>query len=263
MSKYLILVLLSIVLLASLAACTVTYTKGSGEIVRQERAADGFKHISLEGSGVVYVTQGDSEGLTVEADDNLMTCIKTEVRGDTLYLGYDYAALRIIDPSQPVRFYVNMKDIAGLKISGAGRIEAEQVQADTLKLVVGGSGKMELGQIKAQKVEADISGSGSLDIANLEADTLSTDISGSGKLVLSGQVQEQSIHISGSGNYQAKDLSSDLAHVSISGSGNVELAVTQNLDITISGSGRVVYSGQPAITQSVSGSGKVIHRETN
>ncbi len=263
MSKYFILVFLGAAALALLSGCVPSIVKGSGTIVKESRIVSGFDRVTLKGFGEVYVTQGEVEGLVVEADDNLLANIKTEVQDGTLVISYDREALKFILPSQPVRFHVNMKEIAGFRIAGSGRFEAGQVEAENLELKIDGSGRMDLEQVKAQAVQTRVGGSGKVSITRLEADSIDTEISGSGKIVLAGQVQKQSLEIGGSGNYLAEGLQSEAAQVRIGGSGNAELAVSGSLEVTISGSGKVAYSGQPRVSESVSGSARIVSLSEN
>jgi len=192
--------------------------QGSGKIITQDRTVSGFSRVELGGTGQVTITQGDQEALTVEADDNIMPYIRSDVRGSTLYLGYTAAASGMrIRPSTPIKFNLTMKQISGLEVSGSGNITAASIDTGSLDL--------------------QISGSGNVDVAALKAGSLDTSISGSGSVSLAGQATTQKI--------------------SISGSGNTTLWVTETLNVQISGSGDVSYYGNPSIQSSSSGSGKI------
>ncbi len=79
--------------------------QGSGKIITQDRSVSGFSRVELGGSGQVTITQGDQERLTVEADDNILPYIRTDVSGTTLYLGFTSAASGMrIQPSTPIKF---------------------------------------------------------------------------------------------------------------------------------------------------------------
>ena len=73
-----ILVVLIMLSLATFACSAVTFNinppqtvRGSGNVVSETRAVSGFSALSLEGSGDVDVTFGNSESAVVEADDNI------------------------------------------------------------------------------------------------------------------------------------------------------------------------------------------------
>ena len=77
-------VLLVILLIVSVACDQIS---GSGNVITQERPVSGFNKIAMSGSGELIITQGSKEGLTVEAEDNIMEYIETEVKDETLELG--------------------------------------------------------------------------------------------------------------------------------------------------------------------------------
>jgi hypothetical protein len=222
-----------VLILFLLCACNVI--RGSGNVVTETRTVSGFDKVSLTGSMELFLTQGEQESLEIEGEDNIIAVIETEVRGDTLHIGVKENTTT--NPTEPVRVYLTMTEIAGLEISGASSISAESIVSDRLTL--------------------DVNGSGSVNIDSLSAASLVVDISGSGIVEVSGQAAEQVIIIGGSGEYQAADLESEVVDVNVSGAGETTVWVNQSLSAEISGSGSVDYYGSPTVSQNVSGSGEV------
>jgi len=233
MNKRHVLALIVIGLLVS--ACGVNIVRGSGNVITESRSVQNFDRVSISGSGEVIITQSDEESLTVEADDNIIRYITTEVSGRTLYIGFA-RNVSVILPTQP-RFDLQVKDLVGVKVSGSGKIVAESLDTDGLEIDVSGSGDVRVESLTTRDVEAKISGSGDIDLA--------------------GEATEQMITVSGSGKYRAGDLRSERADVKISGSGDATVWTTETLDSHISGSGSLRYYGQPQINATTSGSGKV------
>ncbi len=222
-----------------LSSCNLTVVTGSGHVVSETRPASDFNRVELEGSGNVVLTQGSEEGLKVEAEDNLMRYLRTEVRGHTLYLGFrDNVDSEIIVPTRPVKFYVNLKTLEGLKISGSGNMTANELQAGQLALDVTGSGDIVIDSLTAQTVESNISGSGKVQLGQ-------------------GTVPEQRVEIGGSGNYQGEKLAGQAVTVKISGSGNATVRAEETLEARITGSGDIRYYGTPRVTETITGSGHV------
>jgi len=205
--------------------------------ITETRAVADFNEVQLGGSGTVYLTQGDTEKLVVEARSDVMPFVKTEVRADNLYLGMKRN--RKWGHTGQINYYLTMKDISRLRISGSGDIICEKLDTDELKLHISGSGGIELHQVQAKN--------------------LAGHITGSGECTIDGQVDYQDIHISGSGEYSAADVKSQKADVSISGSGDVTVWAIDKLDVSISGSGRVGYYGRPGVFSNSSGSGSTKH----
>lgn len=230
-----IILLLSFVLL--LAACDGVggIRRGSGNVITEERDVSGFDQIQVTGSGMAEVIQGETESLVIEAEDNVMPTIESEVRDGVLVLGQKANAN--LNITKPVKYTVTMIDIAGFAISGSGAISSDSVDTSIIELA--------------------ISGSGNIDITSLDGDSVEANLSGSGDVQVSGDVADQVVEISGSGKYDAADLRSATAVITIGGSGSATVWVDTTLDVTVGGSGDVSYYGDPILTQSVSGSGQV------
>ena len=235
MNRRILFCLALVVLL--LGACICPGTRGSGKITTQSRDVSGFDQVSLGGSGELTVTQGDEESLTIEAEDNVMSIIKTEVKGDTLYISQSSSWWRPFATTKPVKFDLTMEEISGIKVSGSGTVDADRIHADDLNL--------------------DVSGSAEINIELLTAETLEVDLSGSGEFKLAGLVTTQKVDISGSGKYRAGDLESEAVTLEIGGSGKATVWATETLDVEIAGSGKVEYYGSPRVSIDISGSGSI------
>ena len=61
---------------------------GSGKIVSESRPVSGFTKVDLTGYGDLTIDVNGSEALTIEGDDNIVPLVTTEVRGDTLHIGF-------------------------------------------------------------------------------------------------------------------------------------------------------------------------------
>lgn len=193
------------------------YVKGEGPVVTKELQLDNFKGIGLAVAGKVYLTKGNSQKVTVEAQQNIIDLLKTEVKGDHWNIGFkDKTRVRNYE-SLVIR--ITVPDINALSIAGSGSIIGES--------------------------------------AFDGMDELEVSISGSGDMSLAGSANKLSISIAGSGNVSMQDLKAQDAEVSISGSGDCKVDVTRELDVSIAGSGDVSYKGSPRVSSSVAGSGKV------
>jgi hypothetical protein len=209
--------------------------RGSGKVVSEERQVSGFDKVELNGSGELYIEQGDTEALTVEADDNLMEYITTEVRGDTLELNLK-PNFNIMFSSKIV-YRLTVKDLHGVSIAGSGKVVSSSLATDEFRISTAGSGKFEFD--------------------DLQADSLTASTGGSGEFLLKGKVDDVKVTISGSGKFNCPDLETASTDINITGSGEVTSWATEQLNIRISGSGSVRYYGSPEVNQSIAGSGSV------
>lgn len=218
----------------------------SGNIVTEEREVSDFDQISLSGVGNLIITQGEEEGLTVEADENLMEIIITEVVNDKLEIKYKKQGLFGVFGfvnlfTDDINFRVSVKDLESINISGSGSAISDNIVTDDLSITISGSADIDM---------------------NVEVDNLTTKTSGSGNLTITGTADRQEVKISGSGKYYGQDLVSREADINTSGSARVEVDVSEKLDVSISGSGSVYYTGDASIGKSsISGSGKIEKRD--
>jgi len=231
--------------------------EGSGNVTTETRQVSNFSQVELLGIGDVSVTQGDTETLRIEAEDNLIPYITTEVHGDTLEIGFKPDMPLNIWPTKPIKFYLTIKNVTGLQVRGSGNINADRLAADQLRLTVSGSGNVNINQLDVKALTNTISGSGDILVDQLKADTTTTMINGSGNCSLAGETTGQSTRISGSGDYLAFDLKSQTAAMHVTGSGDVQAWVTEALDANVAGSGDVKYYGTPKVSQHIAGSGNV------
>ncbi|MEP7358656.1 MAG: head GIN domain-containing protein [Anaerolineales bacterium] len=226
-----------------LAACGllpgVKVITGSGNVTSQDRPVSGFTGVALDGSGEVVITQGATEGLTIEAEDNLLPLITSEVKDGVLRLDFSRADWRdIVKPTKPIRFLVAVKDLSALDLAGSGSLRAGSLQSPNMKITLSGSGDVTLDDLQGQALNATLNGSGNV--------------------TAGGQIQKLDLLLSGSGQVMAGNLESQAASVSVSGSGDVTIWVREQLDVAISGSGTVNYFGTPTIGQrDITGSGDI------
>ena len=228
-------------LLATLAVFAFAFgaparVTGSGTVTTQTRNVSGFHGIELLTSGTVMVTQGDTEGLVIEGEDNIVPLVETTVT--------DKGALRIafkeheeLHLTKPLVFRVSVKTLDAVEIAGSGDLRAPALKADHFAVKVRGSGDV--------------------DVDHLETGAVAVAIDGSGDVKLAGKAASQTVAVNGSGDYEAASLSTSTAAVNVAGSGDCELAVSDTLAATVSGSGDVSYHGKPAVTKHISGSGSV------
>lgn len=213
---------------------TIGFVRGSGNIATEERDVSNFRKVHLSGVGNLIITQGKEESLTIEADDNIIPLIDTDVFGERLTIsfkrGYNFI------PSVNIKFHLTVVDLDEVSLSGAGDINCEDFVTESLELVVSGAGNLNF-DAGAERIEVNLSGAGNIN--------------------LSGKVDSQSVEISGAGKYNGENLESKKCEITVSGAGSATVNVSEELDVEINGIGNVYYIGNPQITQDISGLGRV------
>jgi hypothetical protein len=209
--------------------------KGEGELVKQELDIDDFTGVKLSFHGNIYLTQGATQKVVVEAQQNIIDNLKRDVKGNTWNVGFK----KSVRNCKPVKVWITIPHLTEATVSGSGNLvtEAEFTGVKDLKTSVSGSGDIKL---------------------HVQAETIHGGISGSGEIRLKGSTGRIDMSISGSGDIEAMDLKAHSCNISISGSGDAEFWVTEELEASVSGSGDIKYKGDAAqVRARVSGSGDV------
>ncbi len=213
--------------------CTALAIDGSGNVVEEPRTVPRFHGIDLTGIADVVIRQGAAQEVVVEADDNIVPHVTTEVREGILRISNDTDIKR----ATTLILHVTMEEVRQLSISGAGdMVGSDGVSAHDLDLHLSGAGSVKM-EVHAQRIGATISGAG--------------DVS------LSGETESLDVAISGAGELSAFGLLAKVAEVSISGAGDCEVNVLETLEASVSGAGDVRYKGNPEVLSTVSGVGAV------
>jgi predicted small secreted protein len=244
-----IFLIVSLIVLTSLvtASCSLTRGRGfgggipgSGDVQTETRETGAFEAISIEYPGAeILVQPGDKETVKIEADDNLLPQLSTEVLSGRLTIKNvetDWKAS--VNPSQPVKITITVKDLNEIVLSApVGDLQVNDLQTDTLKLVLSGGAQIRLNEI--------------------QVDLLDSDLSGAGDIQVSGTAEEVRLILSGLGNFNAAELKSNQATVELTGMGGATIHVEQELTATITGAGSIEYFGNPHVKQNVTGAGSV------
>jgi len=235
------LLMILVVLLSACSIPFVTVERGSGTLTSAMREVQDFNAIQLDGAGRLVITQGSTESLEIEAEDNIIDELTVDVLGKKLVLGFVERPWRkTILPTRAITYYLTVKDLVEVTFNGAGDLEMDSLESPSLEVTFNGAGQMK--------------------IDDLITDSVKVNISGTGTIVLSGQADAQTVIIDGAGNYQTEDLQTNTSMIEINGLGNATVWAMESLDITINGGGTVNYYGSPNVTQDITGLGNVNNR---
>jgi hypothetical protein len=224
----------------SISACSQGQIRktvhGDNNVVTKERKAEHFTGVKVSTGIDVYLKQGNSETISVEADENLQEYILTEVRDGILHV---YTEVNIRDAERK-RVYVTMKEINSVKTSSAGDVIGETpVKTDKLELSASSAGNIRL-EVTAKEIRVDISSSGDISLTG-DADILEADLSSAGDL-------------------NAYDLKVREADVSVSSAGDADINVSEKINARASSAGDINYKGDPKYIDAHTSSAGGIHK---
>lgn len=204
---------------------------GDNNIISQTRSLSTFSSINVTGPFVVSFTQGPSQEVTVEADQNLIDKVITKVEGQELKV---YPSEHIY--SNKLRLTIQLPRIVKLSLgSGAKFRTLSPIKQDSLYILTEAGSDAEI--------------QGSFTFLDLLAKS-GSDID------VSGTAQELKIYADAGCKVNADELFSKACDVtSLSGS-KVYVWVEDGLKAKAMAGGRVYYKGQPAnIVQDISSGG--------
>ncbi len=208
--------------------------KGDGNVIKQERSVSAFDGIDVGGAFNVFLTQGESEKLVIEADENLMDIIETDVRGTTLKI----KTSEDINGSTKLNIYITFKDLKDIDVSGACDLTGEnKFKLGDLDLECSGASEMEM-KFSAGNVELDCSGASNAELFG-SAQSVNADLSGASKL-------------------DAMEFEVAIYNIDVSGASHGKIFVTEELSVEVSGAAHLKYKGEPRIKEhDVSGAGSL------
>lgn len=208
-----------------------------GPKVKENRDVSGFRGIEVSNGIDVYLSIRSDEQVDVEAPEDLLEHLVTEVNEGVLKIYYD----RPFNWNSEAKVWVDAKEIDMVNTSGGAYLRGENV-IETRDLELGASGGSDL---------------------NLEivAKNVDVDVSGGSDIVLSGSAKFLKASTSGGSDLKAYDLIIQRAQLEASGGSDIRVYVQEELDATVSGGADISYMGNPQlINTNTSATGDITHR---
>lgn len=173
-----------ILLIALTAGCSkignIGGIKGSGNVKTESRSASGFKEIKAENAVELEITVQKDFSLTIEADDNLLDQVKTEVSGNTLKI----STRDSITSKNKIKVKISLPELTDLDLSGASTANVSGVKTDSLELNASGASRIKIeGEVKS--VDATASGASGIDAENLKTENAKANASGASHVTVS------------------------------------------------------------------------------
>lgn len=199
--------------------------EGNGKLSTQTRTVSNYDRVALLGSMDVELVAGRDGKIKVEAEENLMEYILTEVDGDQLKIsvekGYN------LDPSRnmEIKITVPFETLVAVTLTGMGDIFSSD-------------------EIKSENFEIKMTGSGDIKLP-LVAKNTSAGITGSGDITLRGNTGDFECKVTGSGDISAFDFKAERVSATVTGSGDIEVYASEEIRAKIPGSGDIQYKGNP------------------
>lgn len=207
--------------------------RGNGKVVEDSREVnDNFTAVVASEGIDVYVTQSNNFSIDVEADENVIDLIGTDIKNGRLRI---HAIENIGRATKKV--YVSLPDITSLSSSsGADLIVKSKIEADKITLSASSGSDLKV-VLTADEVEADASSGADIRISG-ETNVLYADAS------------------SGS-DIKARDLLAKTCRAGASSGADIRINVSESLVANASSGADISYTGNASVQKKKSASGSV------
>ncbi|MDZ7738359.1 MAG: head GIN domain-containing protein, partial [Bacteroidales bacterium] len=236
--KLLMIFLITVSMVSCADAQTWNRVTGNGNVQTEERKASPFTGIKTSSGIDVFLSQGNGHSIVVEADENLIEYIVTEIDNGILRVYPDNISIR---GTRTMRVYVTMENVEYLHTSSAGDIIGETpVRTEKLKISTSSSGDVKL---------------------EVYASELLLKTSSAGDITLKGTADYVEASTSSAGDIKAYDLEVREADLSASSAGDIKITVTERMRARASSAGDIHYQGNPQFVDARSSSGGDVTRK--
>ncbi len=206
-------------------ASAAGYERG-GPRKTETRTVGAFTELEVSSAIQVIFTQGSAQPLTLEADEDMINNIRTEVHGNTLEIklrsgeySYRNTGRIIVTLSAPV--------LEAVSLTGASEFNTTNT-------------------IKASHFEIDVTGA-SVVKAALDVQDLKLESTGASTLKLSGKADKCKFSFTGASMVRAYDLAAHEVYVKASGASVAEIFADKELEVSATGASVVRYKGDASM----------------
>ena len=213
---------LSLILLFGFVSLSFSCSQGNYKYKSEMKTTDlkiidvePFSGISLNIHANVYLSQGETHNIRIEADEDVKNKIITEVEDNVLIIKCD----KSLHSSSDIKIYITMKELKLIEVNGSGDITCQDsFNTDNIAIEINGSGDVSLsGRAENQAIE--INGSGDVKSFDMLSTNCAISIQGSGDCKVNVE-NSLAVSISGSGDVIYKG--SPVIVTNIDGSGSVK-----------------------------------------
>ena len=207
--------------------------KGNGIIAEDQReVTEEFTVVSASEGLDVYVIQAKDFKITVEADENIIDLIGTDIRDGKLKI---HAIENIGRATKKI--YVSLPDISGLESSSGADLVGKTV-------------------IESDKISLNASSGSDLQV-EISADEVNANSSSGADIKVSGEANMLYANASSGSDIKARDFIVQSCNADASSGADISVNVSENLIADASSGGDISYTGDATVQMKKSVSGSV------
>ena len=224
-----------LVVLFATTSCFIdgfTGIRGNKNVISESRTINSkFNEIDIQQGIKLYLTQGSSNSLKVEADENIMELLVTEVKNNQLKI---YLKKNVYK-AKARNVYLTTNAISSIDASSGSSVKSENTW-QTSNLQINTS-------------------SGSSVKFHVNADEISCSSSSGSNIRLYGKTNNLSVKASSGSSIDANELNSVDTYAKASSGANINVNVSGKLTAKASSGGNVDYEGNPTTIDKDTSSG--------
>jgi hypothetical protein len=210
--------MVSVIIIAFIiSACGFWGVRGNGKIKNETRTISEFERMEAGGAFTIKIYVGSAPSLKISAEENLLSYIRTSVRGNRLVID----TKKNISPRKEIIIEITTPNLNSVDASGANNISVSGIstsdfdvdlsgaghvylegQVDKLQAELSGAGNIEAKELKAKDVHVSVSGAASADVYATER--LDASVSGVGSIDYYGDPEDTNTNVSGVGSINRK-----------------------------------------------------------
>jgi len=200
--------------------------RGNGNVITEGRnISESFTAVKASEGLDVYVTQGNNADITVEADENIIDLIRTDIKDGVLRIHTE----KRIGRAKAKKVHVTLPNITELDASSGADLESNGVITSDRLILDSSSGADIKVNVKAGELECDASSGADIRVAGT-ADMLIADAS------------------SGS-DIKARDLEVKKCIAEASSGADITVNVSEQINAKATSGGDVKYIGNPTVVK--------------
>lgn len=236
--KITVLITTYLVILFSTSSCNLgglAGIKGSNNVISEERdISSNFETIKVQQGINLYLSQGNSTDLKVEADDNIIDILITEVKNDELNIYFD----KNVYKAKARNVYLTTSDISRIRTSSGASVKSENT-------------------INTNNLNLDSSSGSSIKI-HVNSNEVKSESSSGASIHIYGKTNTFSANASSGSSIDADELTCVDAFANASSGANINVNVSGKLTANASSGGDIDYEGNPTnINKDTSSGGSV------
>ncbi|OGS70480.1 MAG: hypothetical protein A3F91_10405 [Flavobacteria bacterium RIFCSPLOWO2_12_FULL_35_11] len=233
--KITILISIYLTLLFTTTSCFVDGVigiRGNRNVVSEERSIrSDFEIINVQQGINLTITQGKPTDIRVEADENILDLLITEVKNNELNIYFE----KNVNQAKARNVYLTTENISKIKASSGASVKSENT-------------------IQATSLDLD-SSSGSTMKIHASANYIKSESSSGSSIKLYGKCNTFSAEASSGSNINAQELKTANAKTATSSGASIDVFVTGKLTAKASSGGDIDYEGNPSEVDKETSSG--------